>query len=259
MKGRIKGLLSILLVVLMVVEGSISVYAEDAKTAKTNKIYTYLEIVSQSQFFWEPVNSEEPQYPWVEKGAQFVTSSGSGAVFKVFINGEEVDSYPDATYSVDEFQIGGYTNSYTLGDAPNGYQDQAIATLVSSLVAKIEDWGIDWYNDYSEIYINYNLKGYDLKYDPGIGNGTPIWNKGLTQGTQIKLYDGSGFSLGGHKLVGWNLRKDTQWNDPEYELGKEMIPDQEIPDLEVNGGTAILFANWKQYEVEYNVNGGVEW
>ena len=32
-----------------------------------------------------------------------------------------------------------------------------------------------------------------------------------------------------------------------------MIPDQEMPDLEVNGGTAVLFANWKPYEVEYNV------
>ena len=38
-----------------------------------------------------------------------------------------------------------------------------------------------------------------------------------------------------------------------------MIPDQEIPDLEVNGGTAVLFANWKPYEVEYNVNNGLEW
>lgn len=93
MKGRIKGLLSILLVVLMIVQGSISVYAENSKMARTNKIYTSLEISSQSNLFWDPVNDEYPQYPLVTKGTEFITSSGSGAVFKVFLNGEEVERW----------------------------------------------------------------------------------------------------------------------------------------------------------------------
>ena len=190
----------------------------------------------------------------ITKGTRIKGDVVSGGLFKVFINGVEVTEYPEnlvPSYTDGIEYVEGYTDYYTVGDPPTGYNDDSRVSLVPNPEYVSNSWGgsIEYY--YNFLFLNYNLGSYDLMYHPGFGSGDDKWVRGIRH--EIDLYDGSDYTRGGYKLVGWSTYKENEYEDPEYTLGQSGVSN-----LAVDGGTAVLFANWKHYEVMYDVNGGTD-
>lgn len=196
------------------------------------------------------------RYAEVSKGIRISGDTVSGGVIKVYINGEEVKDYPENTLYDDPYNTyaEGYTNFYTIQDPPINYTNKAKVTLVPNSEIIEYDWGSNIEFFYYFLFINYNLNGYDLFYSPGFGNGELKKIEGIVQNQEITLSNGSDYTRGGYKLVGWSETKDNEYSDPDYSLGQT-----NVTNLAENGGTAVLFANWKPYTVTYDVNGGREW
>ena len=252
---RLKGLFCIILSLIIIIQSNLKVsafYLTDSSDEFNQ--YDY-ELYGDS--FYNGLGEYKGNIVEFKPGDKIVWNNTSGGVFRVFINGQE-EEYPDNTlYDFYPWFKPGYTNRFKFRDLPAGSENKSmIGHLVPT--AEMED-GNDWYTlGYFNLYVKLvdSILNYkkDIIFDSGYGEGEPVVYSDLDINQSCDLYDGNGFYRNGHKLVGWqNYLSDVDdYIDPDYELGQTNV--NITPNT---GNIAVLYANWKNYKVEYDPNGGV--